>query len=73
MFTSYLLNRQIEIRKRSFSQFGVRLWNEILCCIRDLLKDVFKGEICWLLFNILPLEHDYIETPIMIQKIDLAY
>ena len=42
---------------------------EILRCIRDLPKREFKGEIRRLLLNILVNENDYIETPIIVQKI----
>ena len=65
-------NSRLEIHKRSFSRFGVRQWNEIPRRIRDLPKKVFKGEIRRLLLNILINENDYIEAPIIVQKIDLA-
>ena len=39
--------------------------------LRDLPKKDFKGEIRWLL-NILVNGNDYIETPIIVQKIGLA-
>ena len=62
----------LEIHKRSFSRFGVRLWNEIPRRMRDLPKKEFKGEIPRVLLNILVNENDYIETPIIVQKIGLA-
>ena len=50
----------------------MRLWNEIPRRIRDLPKKEFKGEIRRLLLNILENENDYIETPIIVQKIGFA-
>ena len=61
---------RLEIYKRSFSRFGVRLWNEISRRIRDLPQKDFKGEIGGFLLNILV--NDYIETPIIVQIIGLA-
>ena len=68
----YVQNSRLEIHKRSFSRFGVRPWNEMPRRIRDLPKKEFKGEIRRLLLNILVNENDYIETPIIVQKIVLA-
>ena len=68
----YVQNSRLVIHKRSFSRFGVRLCNEIPRRIRDLPKNEFKGEIRWLLLNILVNENDYIETPIIVQRIGLA-
>ena len=68
----YVQNSRLEIHKRSFSRFGVRLWNEITRRIRDLPKKEFKEEIRRLLLNILVNENNYIETPIIVQKIGLA-
>ena len=48
----YVQNSSPEIHKRSFSRFGVRLWNEIPRRIRDLPKKEFKGEIRQLLLSI---------------------
>ena len=65
-------NSRLEIHKRSFSLFGVRLWNEIPRGIRDLPKKECKREIRRLLLNILVNVNDFIETPIIVQKIGLA-
>ena len=58
--------------KRSFSRFGVRLWNEIPRRIRDLPKKEFKGENSPASPQYLVNGNDYVETPIIVQKIVLA-
>ena len=67
----YFHNARLEIHKHSFSRFGIGLWNEILHCIRDFPKKLFKGEIHQLL-DILTNKNDFFEMPIIIQKIGLA-
>ena len=53
----------LELYKLSFSRFGAKLWNEIPCNIRHLLKNKFKKTLRKLLFDILNREDDYIDTP----------
>ena len=48
------------------------MWKEIPRGLRNLPKKEFKREIRWLLLDILVKENDYIETPIIIQKVGLA-
>ena len=48
------------------------MWNEILSTLRNLPTKVFKTQIRQLLLHILVQENDYIETPIIIQKVGLA-
>ena len=48
------------------------LWNEILSSLRNFPKKVFKRKIHRLLLDILVKENNYIETPIIIQKVGLA-
>ena len=67
----YVHSTRLEVHKRSLSQFGVKLWNEIPRGIRDLPKKVFKGEIKQLLFDILENEDNYIGTPKIIEKLGL--
>ena len=53
----------------SLSRFGVKLWNEIPCHIRDLLKKEFTKVLHVLLSDILKRENDYIEMPLLIKKV----
>ena len=62
----------LEIHKRSLSRVGVILSNEIQSTLRNLPKKVFKREIRRLLLDVLVKESDYIETPVIIQKVGLA-
>ena len=55
--------------KNSLSRFGVRLWNEIPCHIRDRPKKEFTKVLHELLSDILKRENDYIETPLLIKKV----
>ena len=57
---------KLEIHKNSLSRFGVKLCNEIPCHIRDLPKKEFTKV---LLSDILKRENDYIEMPLLINKV----
>ena len=57
---------KLEIHKNSLSRFGVKLWNEIPCHVRDLPKREFAKALHGLLSDILKRENDYIETPLII-------
>ena len=59
----YVNSSDLELYKLSFSRFGAKLWNEIPCNIRHLLKNKFKKTLRKLLFDILNREDDYIDTP----------
>ena len=63
----YVQSTRLEINKRSFSRFGVKLGNEIPCSSRNLPKKEFKREIRRILLDILGKEHDHIETPVSVQ------
>ena len=56
---------KLEKEKSSLSRFGVKLWNEIPCHIRDLPKKEFTKVVHGLLSDILKRENDYIETPLL--------
>ena len=58
----YVKSSRLEIHKRSFSRFGVKLWNEIPCHIRDLPKKTFKTVLHRLLLKTLEKEKDYSRT-----------
>ena len=68
----YVNSSDLELYKLSFSRFGAKLWNEIPCNIRHLLKIKFKKTLRKLLFDILNREDDYIDTPTLIKKEKLA-
>ena len=51
------------------SRFGVKLWNEIPCSLRNLPKKEFKREIRRILIDILAKEHDHIETSISVHLV----
>ena len=58
--------------KLSFSRFGAKLWNEIPCHIRHLPKNKIQKTLRKLLFDILNLEGDYMDTPTLIKQVKLA-
>ena len=62
----YVNSSDLELYKLSFSRFGAKLWNEILCHIRHLPKTLRK-----LPFDILNRD-DYIDTPTLIKRVKLA-
>ena len=67
----HVKSSKLEIHKNSLSRFGVKLWNEMPCHIRDLPKKKFGKVIHRLLSDILKREDDYIETPLIVEKVGL--
>ena len=65
----FVKRSRLEIQNNSFSRLGVKLWNKILCYITDLPKRTFKRVLRKLLFDILVKEDDYIQIPMIIQKV----
>ena len=55
-----------------FSRLGAKLWNEIPCDIQHLPKNKFKKTLRKLLFDILNSGDDYIDTPTLTEKVQLA-
>ena len=53
----------------SFSRFGATLWNAIPNEFRQLSKGAFKKHFHDLLLLIMEAEDDYVEVPILLQKI----
>jgi len=47
-------------KSNSFSQIGVKVWNEIPQAVRSLSKNAFKRKVKQILFNILGLHDSYI-------------
>ena len=68
----YVQSSRLEIQKRSFSRFGVKLWNEIPQRVKALPKKGCKREIRGILFKILINENDYIETSTIVKKVGLV-
>ena len=68
----YVKSSRLEIQKRSFSRFGVKLWNEIPQCVKALPMKGYKREIHGMLFKILINENDYIETSTIVKKVGLV-
>ena len=68
----HVKSSKLEINKNSLSRFGVKLWNEIPCNIRDLPKKKFMKVLHRLLSDILKREDDYIETSLMVEKVRLT-
>ena len=60
---------RLEIQNNSFSRLGVKLWSKIPRYITDLPKRTFKRVLRKLLFDILEKEDDYIQIPMIIQKV----
>ena len=58
----------IEVQNNSFSPLGVKQWNKIPSSITNLPKKAFKRVLRKLLFDILEMEDDYIEIPLIIKK-----
>ena len=68
----HVKSSKLEIHKSSLSRFGVKLWNEIPCHIRDLPKKKFTKVLHRLLSEILKREDDYIETSFIVEKVRLT-
>ena len=64
----HVKSSKLKIQKNSLSRFGVKLWNEIPCHIRDLPKKEFTKVLHGVLSDILIRENYYIETPLIIKK-----
>ena len=65
----YVHSSRLEIQKRSFSRFGVKLWNEIPQRVKALPTKAYKREIRGILFKILINENDCIETSTIVKKV----
>ena len=65
----FVKGSRLQIQNNSFSRLGVKLWNKIPCYVTDLPKRTFKRVLRKLLFDILEKEDDYIQIPMIIQKV----
>ena len=59
----------VEIRRKSFSRIGAKLWNKIPTKLRKLPKLIFKRKIRMILFNILESEVSYEDLESIISKV----
>ena len=64
----YVQSSRLEIQKRSFSRFGVKLWNEIPQRNKASPSKAYRRELRGILFKILINEIDYIETSTIVKK-----
>ena len=64
----YVKSSRHEIQNNSFSRLGVKPWNKIPSYIMNLPKKAFKRVLCKLLFDILEMEDDYVDIPLIIKK-----
>ena len=64
-----IITSRLNQNQGSFSSFGAKLWNAIPNEFRQLSKGSFKKHFHDLLLSILETEHDYVEVPILLQKI----
>ena len=66
---NFFINKsRLEIKRKSFSRVGVRLWNELPTKLRKQPQTKFKKKIRWILFNILEIKDNYIEVETLIKK-----
>ena len=65
----YVKISRLKKQNNSFSRLGVKLWNKIKSFLTDLPKKAFKKVLCKLLFDILEKEDDYIQIPVIIEKV----
>lgn len=65
----YIQKSNTEIKRKSFSRIGAKLWNEIPTKLRALPKATFKKKIQMILLNILENEDSYKDLESIISKL----
>ena len=65
----YINRSRLNQNHGSFAKFGAKLWNSICDELRQLPKRTFKKHLNEMLFSSLEAEDDYVEPPILLQKI----
>ena len=65
----YIKSSSLSLNQRSFASFGAKLCNSYQDKFRQLRKSAFKKHVHDLLFLIMEVEDDYVETPILLYKI----
>ena len=66
----YIQKSNIEIKRKSFSRIGAKLWNEMPTKLRALPKAIFKKKIKTILSKILESEDSYEDLESIISKIN---
>ena len=64
----YVQTSRLNLNQDSFSRFGAKLWNAIPNEFRQLSKGAFKKNFHDFLLSIMEAEDDYVEVPILLQK-----
>ena len=59
---------RMNLNHNSFSRFGANLWNAIPNEFRQFSKGAFKKKFHDFLLSIMEAEDDYVEAPILLQK-----
>ena len=65
----YIKKSNLEVKRKSLSVIGAKLWNEIPTKLRTLPKLIFKRKIRMILFNILESEDSYEDLESIISKV----
>ena len=66
----YIQKSNTEIKRKSFSRIGAKLWNGIPTKLRALPKATFKKKIKMILLNILENEDSYKDLESIISKVN---
>ena len=64
----YVQTSRLNLNQDSFSRFGAKLWNAIPNEFRQLSEGAFKKHFHDFLLSIMEAEDDYVEVPILLQK-----
>ena len=67
----YVKHSRLDKQTKSFSRYGVKIWNSLPCEMRQMSKNNFKINVHDTLLLILSEENDYIDLPDVITKISL--
>ena len=65
----YVQTSRLNLNQDSFSRFEAKLWNAIPNEFRQLSKGAFKNDF---LLSIMEAEDDYVEVPILLQKMAIS-
>ena len=65
----YVKHSRLDKQTKSFSRYGVKIWNSLPCEMRQMSKNNFKINVHDTLLRILSEENDYIDLPDLITKI----
>ena len=59
------------IQKNAFSRVGAKIWNSLPKYLRNRQKKEFTKELHTLLLNILDNEDDYVDVPMIVQRMSV--